>query len=78
MYSCLMECVWCLCPLLTKLLPSQQILIKVSNIKHHKTVSSGSSACTSKHMARKKIRYDKANLKLIKIIQKGQKFYVLA
>jgi len=56
------ECAWCLCPLLIKLLPSQQILIKVSNIKHHGNVSSRSSADTCKHLAREKIIYDKANM----------------
>jgi hypothetical protein len=57
-----MECAWCLHPLLTKLLLSQQILIKVSNIKHHGKGSSGSSADTCKHLARAKIIYDKANM----------------
>jgi hypothetical protein len=57
-----MECAWCLNPLLTKLLPSQQILIKVSNVKHHGNVYSGSSADTCKHLARQKIIHDKANM----------------
>jgi hypothetical protein len=57
-----MECAWYLHPLLTKLLPSQKILMKVSNIKHHGKGSSESSADTCKHLARAKIMYDKANM----------------